>query len=422
MTPQRKIGLITAVAGFVFIGVMTLTPEPGAPPSPPSLCIVCGGLGLQDIILNVLLFVPFAFGMRLAGVRRWRAFAAAAAFSLTIELLQLRVVVGRDASLGDFLTNSTGALVGIALAERWRGWLVPAARGARHLMWGWLGVLALVLGATSWGERVSLPRTLYWGQWAPELLYMDRFPGRLLGASVNAVPFPQGAMGNSAAFRSLLTSDSVVVSATVVSGGGTARVAPIASVFDWRRTEIFLLGQRGVDLVFSIRMNAARALVRNPAVRLAGAFAGARGAVVRVEGGIVRHALVVRATRAGRVLGWSAPLTPGLGWCFFLPFDYALGTGLPFLSALWMAGLLAPLGYWWGRARVARGEGAAMLAGVVVVMAALGPLFGERGAAWWEWVGAGVGMTIGWWLGGRGRAGHAAPVAGETGVGVLTAP
>lgn len=365
--------------------------------------MVCGGFGVQDIILNVLLFIPFGLGLRLTGMPRWRALAIAAGASLAIELLQLRVVVGRDASLGDFLTNSSGGWAGIVLADCWRALILPSARGARRAAWWWMAVVGAILAATSWGERTSLPRTIYWGQWKPELLYMDRFPGTLVRSSVGGFPFPQGVMGNSGAFRSLLLSDAALVTADVVPGAPTSRIAPIVSVFDWRRTEIFLLGQRGTDLVFSIRMNAARALVRNPAIRLRDAFPAERragGGAMRLRGGVVDRALVAEVQRDGAWRAWRMPLTPGLGWSFFLPFDYALGPEAPWLGALWLAGLFVPLGYW-GRRGVRAGGGSggsALVAAAVLALAAVGPLMGGRAAAWWEWGGAAAGALAGWWL------------------------
>ncbi|HEU4642455.1 MAG TPA: VanZ family protein [Gemmatimonadaceae bacterium] len=351
----------------------------------------------------MLLFIPFAFGLRLAGVPRWRAFAIAAGTSLAIELLQWHVIVGRDASLGDLLTNSAGGAVGIVLAERWRALVFPAVPEARRVAWWWLAGVAIALAATSWGERTSLPHTIYWGQWKPELLYMDRFPGTLVRSSVGSFPFPRGAMGNSGAFRSLLLSDSALVTAEVIPGGRTARIAPIVSVFDWQRTEIFLLGQKGADLVFSIRTNAARSLVRNPAIRLRGAFSAGRGGMgwgdggaMTVRGGVVDRSLVAEAERGGVRREWRVPLTPGLGWSFFLPFDYAFGPETPWLSALWLAGLFLPLGYWGARvARERRETGGAMVAAAALALAVAGPLAGERAAAWWEWGGALAGALAG---------------------------
>lgn len=84
-------------------------------------------VGPLDDLLNILLFVPFGFGLaqplwerrkpRLRTVAS--VFAAGALLSYTIELLQI-YIPQRDSGWEDVLTNSVGALVGAALLE-WLG-------------------------------------------------------------------------------------------------------------------------------------------------------------------------------------------------------------------------------------------------------------------------------------------------------------
>lgn len=392
-----------ALAGLAFIAAMTLRPEPGALPVPPSPCILCGTFGVQDIILNVLLFVPYGFGLGLAGGRApaWRAVAIAAGTSLIVELLQVGIVVGRDASLGDLVTNTLGGGLGILLARTWRCWVVPTPPQARRLVRGgllaWLAIVAL----TVWGARRALPDTLYWGQWAPELRQFDHFPGALVDASIAGAPFPRGVMGDSPAFRARLLSDSVLVEATVVPARPTTRTAPIVSVFDLYRARILLLGQDGRDAVFSLRTVADAARMRAPAVRLANVFpADARGAdTVRLAGGVVHRSLVVRATSGGRVREHRLALDPGLGWSYLVPFDYAVGREGPLLAALWLAALLVPIAYWGARSGGAR-EVPWLAATLVLGLAVAPPLLGGRAASWAAWLGAIAGSAVGWMVGG----------------------
>lgn len=82
---------------------------------------------LFDAFLNVLLFVPYGFGVagKLHGQRRsWLTtlgltLAAGAAFSYAIELLQIYIPF-RDSGWEDIFTNSTGAVVGFLLFD-WSG-------------------------------------------------------------------------------------------------------------------------------------------------------------------------------------------------------------------------------------------------------------------------------------------------------------
>ncbi len=101
-----------------------------------------------DIFLNVLLFVPFGFGLsarpRKRGGSRWtsllRALAVGACASYLVELLQF-YIPARDSGWGDVFSNTTGSVVGFFLFElcgraildelsKWEdafeGWLSPA--------------------------------------------------------------------------------------------------------------------------------------------------------------------------------------------------------------------------------------------------------------------------------------------------------
>lgn len=382
---------------------MTLTPQPTSSPSyPPSLCILCGDAAVQDTILNIILFIPFGLGMRLAGFRRRHAIVIAACTTITVELLQMHIIPGRDSSLGDVLTNTLGGALGVWLADTWRLWVLPAAPQARRLVWCGAVVWAAIFTATAWGLQRALPDTTLWGQWQPELLHLDRFPGTILRASAAGYPFPPGARGGDPTFRRRLRSDSVLVQASVIPGPSTQRMAPILGVYDWRKTQIFLLGQRGRALLFSIRTNAGRALLRDPLIELNGVFQTAASAddahpdTVRVSGGVLGGALIVRAhdaehgSRERRV-----PLSPGLGWSFFMPWGYAYGPETPLFSWLWVAGLLFPVVYWRSRSE-RQGEGIGVVIGAVLVGLVAAPvLFHGNSASWPEWLGVAAAVALG---------------------------
>jgi hypothetical protein len=146
------------------IGVATLTPIPGAPSTPGPFCIACGELGTLDFVLNVGMFFPLGFAVSLAdSAKRW--FWYPIALSLVVELLQLRVVSGRDASLSDLLANSLGGLVGIA-AVRWgrstethRLWRAGAAAG--------LAFPLVLSGFFSWALRPAQVSERVWTQIQP---------------------------------------------------------------------------------------------------------------------------------------------------------------------------------------------------------------------------------------------------------------
>ena len=99
MIPRlRQVGTALAVIGFAAVAVATLTPMAdlrGAALLTHITCLVCGDQGGADVAGNLLLFLPFAIGLRLAGWPWLRVVAASAAVSFTVELLQLTVVPGR---------------------------------------------------------------------------------------------------------------------------------------------------------------------------------------------------------------------------------------------------------------------------------------------------------------------------------------
>jgi hypothetical protein len=121
--------LVAAIAGILFL---TLYPFRLGPhtrlPGTASPFLLNGGmgknLGALDAFLNVLLFVPFGFGLteKLRSNRKGRAvcfvlvYLSGALFSYGIELTQ-NWVPGRDSGWADVITNSSGAVVGFLLFE-----------------------------------------------------------------------------------------------------------------------------------------------------------------------------------------------------------------------------------------------------------------------------------------------------------------
>jgi hypothetical protein len=398
---QRARGWALAATGVSFIAAMTLVPQPLAVPlaaETPIWCLVCGALGIVDVLLNVLLFVPFGAGLRLAGLSWRRLMAVVFATTFTVELLQYTIVTGRDASLSDIVTNTAGGALGalaVALVPRL---LRPGPRLRRALLAGWGGLWLVVVAATGWTEVRALPRSPYWGQWAPDLPGYATFAGTVLGATVNGEPVQRYRLANSAEVRAHLLADSTEVAATAVLGGPADDPAPVFSVFDREQRKIFMLSQHGRDAVFVLRTHASELRLRTPAIRLADALARA-GDTVRVVAGYAHGRLFIAARDALGERATTVPLTPGLGWLLFLPFEYGLGPEYPLLTALWLLGWLAPLAYW-SRTRDARAPvGAALLA--LAGLAGAPAAFGLPAARWWEWGAGGAGLMLGWWLRGR---------------------
>jgi hypothetical protein len=112
------------VAGLLVIAYATL--RPGGPRfklAPGWTCLLCGSSGGVDVALNIILFIPLGVGLRLRGASIRRAAATAFLVSLFVEGWQNFVVSGRDPTISDVLTNTTGGTLGAtmtAFAGAWR--------------------------------------------------------------------------------------------------------------------------------------------------------------------------------------------------------------------------------------------------------------------------------------------------------------
>ena len=399
MIPQRKLGRALWIAGLLCIAVLTLSPQYAATKPPPSLCVLCGDTSVLDAILNVILFIPFGMGLRLAGISRRRAFAIGLVTTITVELLQLWIP-GRDTSLGDVITNSLGGFIGILGADIWRVVVFPSRRAARRLAWGWTLLWVFVLAVSAELAHISLPSTTAWGTWRPELLHHDYFTGQVLAATAGGLPTPYAIDARSADVRRRLSSDSVVVEATIVGGIRSNPVAAIATVYDYNRSQIFMLGERKGNLIFSIRMRTADARIATPDIRLDSVFPPHRPAkpdTMLVAGGLIHHQLWISVRAHGVTRERTQPIDAGLGWSYLLPFDYEYGPEARWLTVLWLAGLSAPAVYWATRA------GPKALEAVAAVLAASLLLIpfatGVHATAWWEWVALVLGVCIGMVIG-----------------------
>ena len=398
MTRRQRVGLGLTVLFATIIAYLTLTPAPeqaadaGAHP----WCLAgCDDTGLVDTILNLLMFMPLGFSLALVLPRRWLVVLLCFTATVGIETAQAGLIVGRDPSLRDILTNTLGGAIGAWLAHSWRRILWPeptlAVRLAVFCGAAWL----MILAATAGTLQRSLPTTTYWGQWAAQLPQFDTFPGTVISARVGELPVANGRLANSRAIRAVLARDSFEIEVRAVTGAPTEQLAPILSIFDSQQRLILLLGQKGKDLRFQIGQRNEDVGLRPVLIALQG-FAGAEpGDSIRIRAGMDHSTMRVSASTDERMSQVSQPLSVGWGWVSLSPWERAVDHAARALTALWLGGLLLGAGYWTARAWNAVAT-AAWLGGLLLAGLALLPFcFGFQPAHWSEWVGSAVGAGTG---------------------------
>ena len=196
------------MGALVLILALTLHPNPSAAAAArrtPLLCLVCGDEGGSDVFLNLLLFMPFAVALRLSGMSWGRTVLTCAAISLLVESLQFSIIVGRDASLSDLLTNTIGGAVGATIAARVERVIVPDRVLAMRLTVGvavaWLGMLAISAWLLGPWTAVSTRVSSHWAA-GPERDEKS-FPGTVTAVQSAGSPLPPGLVPDSLA-RALL--------------------------------------------------------------------------------------------------------------------------------------------------------------------------------------------------------------------------
>ncbi|HXE57213.1 MAG TPA: VanZ family protein [Gemmatimonadales bacterium] len=417
MTRPFRWGILHSTLLLAAILRLTIWPDPQAAETASrvrSFCLFgCGGEGVRDVIQNVLLFLPLGWSLRQWTSAR-NALAAALVLTVAIELSQLAWLPGRDASVSDILSNLAGAWLGVRLARGWRSLVLPGSRRSRALALGTLAAWLAVLGATGLALRPRLVTDVYHALWAHDLGGMDLFRGTVLAARVNDREVLDGPLPFTEVLRDALTSDSFLVTVRGTAGPPVTRPAPILSLYSEHQDLILAITQSPRGFQFRATNGMAVARLKGQVVELPPPPGLHPGSPLTLRAGIVHRRYVLRAESGSGVVERTIPFSVGWGWTSLLPFEYALGPGTPWLSALWLGGLLFPVGYW-----SARGFRPGLWSGLVALaalggLAAVPALLGLPQVTPVEWAGTGVGLLAGWSAGTIGaRAEHLGPRPGR---------
>ena len=258
---------VVALAGFALVIRLTLVPTSDPDTGTFHWCVLCGDFGLADFIANVILFMPLAAGLSGAGLSWRRAVASLFLLSTAIELTQL-IIPGRESALGDIVANTLGAALAAALV-RW----LPARRRSGIGSAAAAGAMLAVVAVTGLALQLTLPRTVYYGQWTADLGMYDWYRGRVLSAQIGGLPLPSWRLDDSRIVRERLLSG-IPLEVRAVAGPRTERLAPVFSIFDERQQEVLVLGADRDDLVLRTQRRATDLKLREPDVRWHGALAG----------------------------------------------------------------------------------------------------------------------------------------------------
>jgi VanZ family protein len=428
----RRVALIIILASMVAIAIATLSPDT-APAVGSHFCLICGSVGTVDALLNIILFLPLGVGLALFGIRTKNAVIWMFALSALIETAQFFVISGRDATVGDVLTNTLGGTLGFAIGRYHALWLRPPPRVARNLALGWATIWLTIQSISSYGFTLSLPHSQYYGQIARELGNFAVFPGTVISARIGGVPIPNTALADSRAVERLLLA-SAPVAVSVVPAKPTPKIAPIVRLADAQKREILLLAQDGDRFIFGFRTGAAVVRTRSPFFALAKVFpvalpgdSSSRDALT-LTAQYAASGVRIRASARSADSDLVIPISASLGWTLWLPFQWAIeGTRAErVISSIWIACLVIPLGYWTihvrevsspnrARSKLAMAllfSAALLIAGLTLIPYA----FGLSGASFVDWVATLVGLLLGYSLGGgTARSGLAAtPVSEDT--------
>ena len=411
------------IVAVLLIAMATLPPAPGNPIEPRWQCLVCGSTGMTDVVVNVVMFLPYGVGLAMARTRPRVAIPLIIATTFAIELLQYRVIVGRDGTLSDVITNSVGGIAGFLAAARWQWWMFASARTSAGLALTVLAAWVATLSASAVAFQVTSQLHGATARLAPVISPFPHFTGRIHAASLDGTPLAD----HDVTRPDRDWSRGHVLEASITTNDSVTGPSPILQLGQETTDQMSLVQQR-TDLFGRVRLRASDWRLVVPAIELPNAFASA-GDPTRVRVRVREREVTVGVTSPNVSDSVVVELAPTLGWSLLVPIGRSVGPLFRWLSALWVSGLLIPLGFWSGQLAVSDAQAASLvgvsagiaregaggrpggrvrrqallaaliLAGAVASIPVVRWASGAAATHWSEWAAVTLGLGVGAWAG-----------------------
>jgi hypothetical protein len=315
--------------------------------------------------------------------------------SFAVESLQYLCIPGRDPSLSDLVTNTTGSWLGAVLGAHHGKVLWPGRRAAGLL--GLAGVLAwwATQAATAALLRPWAPSGELRAAWAPASPGRVAYEGMVKSASVSGVAVEGDSNQVPAGLAERIRKGVVHLEIEMLVGRPLPTWSTIFKLLGPSGRVMSVEGGRR-DLIVQLPARAQAWRLRPPALQLRGVLQGPAGTPLRLTAGERANTLWAVGTSKSIQRRGQQLLSPSLGWSLLVPFHYAYGSEVPWLTGLWIVGWMVPIGYWTGRARVGWYQWPWFLLVLLVGLGILPHLMGYPAVPGSEWVAGATGLAVGW--------------------------
>jgi len=344
--PTSLLAIVLAAAAIALLTLRTGVPPKATDVVPPWSCLVCGGGGGADALLNVALFVPLGAALVSAGLGVSRALLVSLVASTLIEVAQATIVDYRYPALGDVVWNSLGGVTGALGITRWRQLLLPDPRRAARQAWGALVGAAVVVAITVFAFRPIVPMGHYRirefdrcvppvvdrGPWLTDFRYGD-----VLVRRGDAVP--------AATLRDEWDGGQLRVTGRT-NPGSCEDILSLVSSASGVPDEVAGMSRGLTSVSFRVRLRAIDLRLRQPWVSVPLDYVALYGsASAPVEGRYGRGRLSVGYDGRNGQHRSELLLSAGLGWALLYPFADALRLKSSWMNFVWICLLTLPIGY-----------------------------------------------------------------------------